>query len=42
MPRPATDWRHLGAYLDRMRALPSLREVHVREGLDDWIGDHAG
>jgi len=38
MPRPATDWPRLKIYADRMRAMPSLREVHVREGLTDWIG----
>ena len=38
MPKPATDWPHLKAYLDRMRTMPSLREVHRREGLEDWIG----
>jgi glutathione S-transferase len=38
MPRPATDWPHLKAYIDRMRSRPSLREVHVRERLEDWIG----
>jgi glutathione S-transferase len=38
MPRPATAWPHLKAYVDRMRAMPSLIEVHRREGLDDWIG----
>ena len=38
MPRPATEWPHLRAYLGRMRAMPSLREVHAREDLDDWIG----
>jgi glutathione S-transferase len=37
MPRPATDWPHLRPYIDRMRAMPSLREVHAREGLTDWI-----
>lgn len=37
MPQPATDWPHLKPYLDRMRAMPSLRDVHVREGLTDWI-----
>jgi glutathione S-transferase len=39
MPRPATDWPRLSAYIDRMRAMPSLREVHRREGLEDWIND---
>ncbi len=38
MPKPATDWPRLKAYADRMRAMPSLREVHAREGLTDWIG----
>ena len=37
MPRPAAQWPHLGPYVDRMRAMPSLREVHAREGLIDWI-----
>jgi len=39
MPRPATDWPHLARYVARMRATPSLREAHDREGLTDWIGD---
>lgn len=38
MPRPATEWPRLKAYADRMRAIPSLQEVHAREGLTDWIG----
>lgn len=38
LPRPATDWPRLRAYIDRARALPSLQEVHRREGLSDWIG----
>jgi glutathione S-transferase len=42
MPRRAEAWPRLGAYMDRMRALPSLREVHAREGLTDWIDDRAG
>lgn len=37
MPRPATRFPHLLPYLDRMRGLASLREVHAREGLADWI-----
>jgi glutathione S-transferase len=37
MPRPATAWPRLAAYVDRMRARPALREVHAREGLTDWI-----
>ena len=39
MPVTATAFPHLGAYVARMRAMPSLREVHAREGLTDWIGD---
>ena len=37
MPVTATNFAHLRAYVDRMRAMPSLREVHAREGLTDWI-----
>lgn len=37
MPRPATTWPRVGAYVDRMRRDPGLREVHRREGLTDWI-----
>jgi glutathione S-transferase len=37
MPKPATEWPHIARYLARMRAMPSLREVHAREGLTDWI-----
>jgi glutathione S-transferase len=37
MEKPAAAWPHLGAYVNRMRAMPSLREVHAREGLTDWI-----
>lgn len=37
MPKTATAWPNIATYLDRMRAMPSLREVHAREGLTDWI-----
>jgi glutathione S-transferase len=37
MPRPATHWHHLGQYIGRMKQIPSLREVHAREGLTEWI-----
>jgi glutathione S-transferase len=37
LPVTAADFAHLKAYMDRMRTLPSLREVHAREGLTDWI-----
>lgn len=39
MPRPATAWPGIAAYLDHMRARPALREVHRREGVSDWIND---
>lgn len=39
MPKPATAWPNLKRYIDRMRARPGLREVHVREGVTDWIGE---
>jgi glutathione S-transferase len=37
MPRPATTFPNLAAYIGRMRAIPSLREVHLREKATDWI-----
>jgi glutathione S-transferase len=37
MPKPATQFTHLLPYIKRMRILPSLQEVHAREGLTDWI-----
>lgn len=37
MPKPATAWPNIAAYLEHMRRTPSLREVHAREGLTDWI-----
>jgi glutathione S-transferase len=37
MPRPATTFPRLAAYISRMRAIPSLREMHRRENLADWI-----
>ncbi len=39
MPVTAAAFPHLCAYIRRMRAMPSLREVHAREGLTDWISD---
>lgn len=36
MPRPATAWAHLAAYVERLRTLPSFIEVNRREGLTDW------
>lgn len=37
MPKPATKWLHLSAYIARMKNRAALREVHRREGLTDWI-----
>jgi glutathione S-transferase len=37
LPRQAMAWPNIARYLSRMRAMPSLREVHAREGLTDWI-----
>jgi glutathione S-transferase len=37
MPKPATQFPHLLPYINRMRSLNSLQEVHAREGLTGWI-----
>jgi len=36
MPRPATTWSELAAYVERLRALPSFVELCKREGLTEW------
>jgi glutathione S-transferase len=36
MPRPASTWPHLAAYIGKMRALPSFVELTKREGLTEW------
>lgn len=36
MPRPATSWKHLAAYVQKLRARPSFIELNDREGLTDW------
>ena len=36
MPTPTDTWPVLQAYAQRMKALPSFKEVYVREGLTDW------
>jgi glutathione S-transferase len=38
MPKPATEWRNLQLYVNRMRAMNSLQDVHRIEKLTDWIG----
>jgi glutathione S-transferase len=36
MPRPATTWKNLAPYIQRMRARPAFIDVNDREGLKDW------
>lgn len=36
MPRPATTWKNLAPYIQRMRAMPSFIDMNRREGLTDW------
>ncbi|HYM34480.1 MAG TPA: glutathione S-transferase family protein [Steroidobacteraceae bacterium] len=36
MPKPATEWPHIKAYVQQMRALPSFVKVCDREKLTDW------
>ena len=36
MPKPATEWPHLGALARRMKARPSFAELYAREGLTEW------
>jgi glutathione S-transferase len=36
MPRPATDWPTLAAYVARMKARPSFKLLYAREGLTEW------
>ena len=35
-PRPATDWPHLAALAQRMKARPSFKTLYAREGLTEW------
>ncbi|MEJ1098542.1 MULTISPECIES: glutathione S-transferase family protein [unclassified Pseudoxanthomonas] len=36
MPKPTDSWPALHAYAQRMKAMPSFKEVYAREGLTDW------
>ena len=36
MPRPATGWPAIAAYVARMKARPSFRTLYQREGLTEW------
>jgi glutathione S-transferase len=38
MPKPATQWRNIESYVNRMREMKSLQDVHRIEKLTDWIG----
>ena len=35
-PKPATDWPHLAALAQRMKARPSFKVLYEREGLTEW------
>ncbi len=36
MPRPATEWPAISAYVGRMRGRATFRTLYAREGLTDW------
>ncbi len=36
MPKPVDRWPVLHAYAQRMKALPSWKEMYRREGLTEW------
>lgn len=36
MPKPATEWPHLAALAQRMKARPSFATLYEREGLTEW------
>jgi glutathione S-transferase len=36
MPKPATEWKAIAAYVRRMKARPSFRTLYEREGLTEW------
>ncbi|MCL1633444.1 glutathione S-transferase family protein [Luteimonas sp. SX5] len=36
MPRPATQWPHLAALAQRMKARPAFATLYEREGLTEW------
>lgn len=41
MPRPATSWKHVARYIQKLRALPTFIELNAREGLTDWLNRSA-
>jgi len=36
MPKPATEWPAIAAYVKRMKARPSFKTLYEREGLTEW------
>lgn len=36
MPKPATEWPAIAAYVKRMKARPSFKALYEREGLTEW------
>jgi len=36
MPRPATSWPAIAAYVAKMKSRPTFRELNAREGLTEW------
>lgn len=36
MPKPATEWPAIGAYVARMKSRPSFRKLYAREELTEW------
>jgi len=36
MPKPATEWPHLAALAQRLKARPSFTALYAREGLTEW------
>ena len=36
MPKPATEWAAIAAYVKRMKARPSFKVLYEREGLTEW------
>ena len=36
MPKPASEWPHLAALAQRLKARPSFTTLYAREGLTEW------
>ena len=36
MPKPATEWPAIAAYVKRMKTRPSFKTLYEREGLTEW------